>query len=82
MTLCVDRAGISGADGETHQGVFDLSFLGMIPNLTIAVPKDTAEFEKILEASADFNAPLAIRYPRAAIIISSNERWRNVEYTA
>lgn len=65
VTMCVDRAGISGADGETHQGVFDLSFLGMIPNLTIAVPKDTAEFEKILEASADFNAPLAIRYPRA-----------------
>lgn len=65
VTLCVDRAGISGADGETHQGVFDLSFLGMAPNLTIAVPKDVEEFEKMLEFSADFNAPLAIRYPRA-----------------
>lgn len=65
VTLCVDRAGISGADGETHQGVFDLSFLGMIPNLTVAVPKDTSEFEKMVEASADFDAPLAIRYPRA-----------------
>lgn len=57
VTLCVDRAGISGADGETHQGVFDLSFLSFIPNLTIAVPKDVSEFEKMLEFSATFNAP-------------------------
>ncbi len=64
VTLCVDRAGISGADGETHQGVFDLSFLSLIPNLTIAVPKDLNEFEKMLEFSEGFNAPLAIRYPR------------------
>ncbi len=65
VTLCIDRAGISGADGETHQGVFDLSFLSMIPNLTIAVPKDVKEFEMMLEFSAAFNAPLAIRYPHA-----------------
>ncbi|MDE7167698.1 MAG: 1-deoxy-D-xylulose-5-phosphate synthase, partial [Clostridia bacterium] len=64
VTLCVDRAGISGADGETHQGVFDLSFLSLIPNLTIAVPKDLNEFEKMIEFSEGFNAPLAIRYPR------------------
>ncbi len=65
VTLCVDRAGVSGADGETHQGVFDLSFLSMIPNLTIAVPKDVSEFEAMIEFSAGYNAPLAIRYPRA-----------------
>lgn len=64
VTLCIDRAGVSGADGETHQGVFDLSFLSMIPNLTIAVPKDLKEFESMLEWSVNFNAPLAIRYPR------------------
>lgn len=64
VTLCVDRAGISGSDGETHQGVFDLSFLTPIPNLTIAVPKDIKEFKAMLEFSADFNSPLAIRYPR------------------
>ncbi len=64
VTLCIDRAGVSGADGETHQGVFDLSFLSMIPNLTIAVPKDIREFKAMLEFSADFNYPFAIRYPR------------------
>lgn len=64
VTMCVDRAGLSGADGETHQGVFDLSFLSIAPNLTIAVPKDIEEFEKILVMSAGFNHPLAIRYPR------------------
>ncbi|MDE6585695.1 MAG: 1-deoxy-D-xylulose-5-phosphate synthase [Clostridia bacterium] len=65
VTLCIDRAGISGADGETHQGVFDLSFLNMIPNLTIAVPKDVEEFAAMLKFSAEFDKPLAIRYPRS-----------------
>lgn len=64
VTICIDRAGISGADGETHQGVFDLSFLNFIPNLTIVVPKDIEEFKQIIEWSTDFNAPLAVRYPR------------------
>ncbi len=64
MTLCIDRAGISGSDGETHQGEFDLSFLSLIPNLTIAVPKDVDEFKAMLEGSADFGMPLAIRYPK------------------
>ncbi len=64
VTMCVDRAGISGEDGETHQGVFDLSFLNMIPNLTVAVPKDIEEFRKMLQFSAGFGAPLAIRYPK------------------
>ncbi len=64
VTICIDRAGVSGADGETHQGVFDLSYLSMIPNLTIAVPKDIGEFRAMLRASVDFDRPLAIRYPR------------------
>ena len=67
VTFCIDRAGISGADGETHQGVFDLSYLSMIPNLTIACPKDCYEFEKMLVKSKDYAHPLAIRYPRAGV---------------
>lgn len=65
VTFCIDRAGISGADGETHQGVFDLSFMSFIPNLTIAVPKDCAEFAEMVRFSATFGGPLAIRYPRS-----------------
>ncbi len=64
VTFCIDRAGISGNDGETHQGVFDLSFLTFIPGITIAVPKDKEEFAAMLEFSLSFKGPLAIRYPR------------------
>lgn len=69
VTFCIDRAGISGADGETHQGVFDLSYLSLIPNLTIAVPKDTEELKQMLEFSASYPHPMAIRYPRAGKIV-------------
>lgn len=65
VTFCIDRAGISGADGETHQGVFDLSYLSLIPNLAIAAPKDTEEFREMLVFSKEYQHPLAIRYPRA-----------------
>ena len=69
VTFCIDRGGISGSDGETHQGVFDLSYLSLIPNLTIAVPKDTEELRKMLEFSATYTHPLAIRYPRAGKVL-------------
>ncbi len=69
VTFCIDRAGISGADGETHQGVFDLSYLSLIPNLAIAIPKDTEELKQMLEFSATYTHPLAIRYPRAGKIL-------------
>ncbi len=69
VTFCIDRAGISGSDGETHQGVFDLSYLSLIPNLTIAVPKDTEELQRMLSFSEHFPHPLAIRYPRAGRVI-------------
>lgn len=64
VTLCIDRAGVSGSDGETHQGVFDLSFLNCIPNLTVAVPKDIGEFAEMIVFSLQYRHPLAIRYPR------------------
>lgn len=73
VTFCIDRAGISGADGETHQGVFDLSYLSLIPNLAIATPKDTEELAKLMAFSATYAHPLAIRYPRAGRVLFEGE---------
>lgn len=69
VTFCIDRAGISGADGETHQGVFDLSYLLPIPNLAIIAPKDTEEFKQALLFSETYPHPLAIRYPRSGKVL-------------
>ena len=69
VTFCIDRAGISGADGETHQGVFDLSYLSLIPNLTIVAPKDTEELKKLLLWGECYPHPLAIRYPRSGKVV-------------
>ena len=68
VVFCIDRGGISGSDGETHQGVFDLSYLSLIPNIAIAVPKDGDEFVSMLEFSRTYGRPLAIRYPRATSV--------------
>lgn len=63
----VDRAGLVGADGETHHGVFDLSYLSSIPNMTVFAPADGTQLEEMLEyAVKDINSPVAIRYPRGS----------------
>lgn len=64
VVLCIDRAGIVGNDGETHQGIFDLAFLNLVPNLTIMAPKDFVELEQMLTYAVKQNFPVAIRYPR------------------
>ena len=64
VTVCIDRAGIVGNDGETHQGIFDLSFLSSIPNIVIMAPKNFEELEKMLEFGVNLNKPVFIRYPR------------------
>lgn len=64
VVMCVDRAGIVGNDGETHQGVFDLSFFSMVPNLTIMAPKDFMELENMIEYAVSIKKPVVIRYPR------------------
>lgn len=66
VVFCMDRAGIVGQDGVTHQGAFDISFLNAIPNLTLIAPRDEANFKEIMEFSYKFNKPLAIRYPRGS----------------
>ena len=62
--MCVDRAGIVGNDGETHQGVFDLSFFDIVPNLVVMAPKDFKELEYMLEYAVKLKKPVVIRYPR------------------
>ena len=64
VVFAVDRAGLVGSDGETHQGIFDYSFLTSIPNMSVMAPKNLWELRAMLEFSMDYNRPLAIRYPR------------------
>lgn len=64
VVFAVDRAGLVGSDGETHQGIFDLSYLSSVPNMHIMAPKNKWEFSDMLKYAVDFEAPIAIRYPR------------------
>ena len=64
VVFCVDRAGIVGADGETHQGILDLSFFASIPGMTVFAPKNKYELYDVMKFSLEFNHPMAIRYPR------------------
>ena len=64
VTFLIDRAGLVGNDGETHHGVFDLSYLNIVPNITVMAPKDIKELDLMMELSAEIEGPVAIRYPR------------------
>ncbi len=64
VIMCVDRAGIVGADGETHQGLLDMAFFRLIPNLVIMAPKNFIELEEMLEFAVELKKPVVIRYPR------------------
>ncbi len=64
IVLAVDRAGLVGSDGETHQGIFDYSYLSCIPNMTVMAPKNRWELEDMLAFAVDFGRPVAVRYPR------------------
>ncbi|MBQ8246176.1 MAG: 1-deoxy-D-xylulose-5-phosphate synthase [Lachnospiraceae bacterium] len=64
VVFAIDRAGLVGSDGETHQGVFDLSFLSSIPNITIMAPKNKWELSDMLKFAVTYDGPIAIRYPR------------------
>ncbi|MCL2719012.1 MAG: 1-deoxy-D-xylulose-5-phosphate synthase [Lachnospiraceae bacterium] len=64
VVFAIDRAGLVGSDGETHQGIFDLSFLSSIPNMHIMAPKNKWELSDMLKFAVGFGAPVAIRYPR------------------
>ena len=64
VIFAIDRAGLVGSDGETHQGIFDLSYLSSIPNMHIMAPKNKWELSDMMKFAVDFEGPIAIRYPR------------------
>ncbi len=64
VVFAIDRAGLVGSDGETHQGIFDLSYLTSIPNMTVLAPKNLWELRRDLEFAVGHNGPVAVRYPR------------------
>lgn len=80
VTFCIDRAGLVGSDGETHQGLFDLSYLQTIPNMNIFAPKNCYELADILRFSAEFQGPLAIRYPRGTAYEGLKEFREPIQY--
>ena len=80
VIFAVDRAGLVGADGETHQGCFDLSYLSMMPNMTVLAPKNDRELEEMLAFAVSFDGPIAIRYPRGSAHQGLQEYQAPVEY--
>lgn len=78
VTFIVDRAGLVGRDGETHQGIFDISFMSAIPNLTIIAPKDTRELVDSLRFAMTYNGPIAIRFSRGTAYVGFRHAEENI----
>lgn len=79
VIFCIDRAGLVGDDGETHQGIMDISYLSMIPNMTIVAPKCLEEVEVLLRWALAKGTPVAIRYPRGGDSITDLKPIKKVE---
>lgn len=80
VVFAIDRAGLVGSDGETHQGIFDLSYLSSIPNMHIMAPKNKWELSDMLKFAVSFEAPIAIRYPRGEAYDGLKEFRKPIEY--
>ncbi|MGL5416949.1 MAG: 1-deoxy-D-xylulose-5-phosphate synthase [Clostridium sp.] len=80
VVFAIDRAGIVGEDGETHQGIFDISYLSMIPNMTIVAPKCLSEVKILLKWAIEKDTPVAIRYPRGGDIIETMKPIQEVKF--
>ena len=80
VIFAIDRAGLVGSDGETHQGIFDLSYLSSIPNMHIMAPKNKWELSDMLKYAVNFGAPIAIRYPRGEAYDGLKEYRNPIEY--
>ncbi|MBR5767000.1 MAG: 1-deoxy-D-xylulose-5-phosphate synthase [Lachnospiraceae bacterium] len=80
VVFAIDRAGLVGADGETHQGIFDISYLSSIPNMTIMAPKNKWELSDMMKFAVKFASPIAIRYPRGEAYDGLQQFRAPVEY--
>ncbi|MBF7067768.1 1-deoxy-D-xylulose-5-phosphate synthase [Campylobacter volucris] len=80
VVIAMDRAGIVGEDGETHQGVFDISFLSAIPNVTIAAPRDEAMMKEIMEYAYFHQGVFAFRYPRGNFILDNEFQAKKIQF--
>ena len=80
VVFAVDRAGLVGSDGETHQGIFDLSYLSMIPNMTVLSPKNKWELADMVRFAVRLGAPAAVRYPRGSAFDGFREYRAPIEY--
>ncbi|MBP5624868.1 MAG: 1-deoxy-D-xylulose-5-phosphate synthase [Lachnospiraceae bacterium] len=80
VVFAIDRAGVVGSDGETHQGIFDISFLSSIPNMTIMAPKNKWELSDMMKFAVGFDGPISVRYPRGIAYDGLEEFRAPVEY--
>ncbi len=80
VVFCIDRAGLVGSDGETHQGIFDLTFLSSIPNMTVMAPKNLWELRDMMRFALDLGRPAAVRYPRGEAYRGLREHRAPIEY--
>ena len=80
VLFAIDRAGLVGSDGETHQGIFDVSFLSLVPGMSIMAPKNHWELEAMLDFGVTFDGPMAIRYPRGQAYRGLEEFLAPIEY--
>ena len=80
VVFAVDRSGLVGADGETHQGIFDTAYLNSIPNLTVLAPKNKPEMKKMLDFAMEFQAPIVIKYPRGEASLVLEKQVNEVRY--
>ncbi|MCI8929674.1 MAG: 1-deoxy-D-xylulose-5-phosphate synthase [Lachnospiraceae bacterium] len=80
VVFAIDRAGLVGSDGETHQGIFDLSYLSSIPNMHIMAPKNKWELSDMMKFAIGFGAPIAVRYPRGEAYDGLKEHRKPIVY--
>ena len=79
VTLLIDRVGLPGEDGETHEGIFDVAYLNSIPNIAISMAKDDLEAESLINFSLSYEHPLAIRYPRGNTLINKDKEIKEIK---